>query len=254
MEWAITNFLAAFLLPPLTLLLLFGVGLWLINRRPRIALGLLTGSFVLLWAFSTPFVAESAMHALESSTATPKVEVKDAQAIVILGGGIYFFAPEYNGDDRVNSYTLQRLSYGARLHRETGLPILVTGGKALGNKVAEAELMRASLQQDFQVPVRWVEDASINTKENARYSAYILKKSGITKVHLVTHAWHMRRSAQVFRQAGLEVIEAPTAFTTRYKTDVFAFLPQAESLRDSRIFMHEVFGLLWYRLRHAAGF
>jgi len=78
-----------------------------------------------------------------------------------------------------------------------------------------------------------------------------LQKAGIKKIYLVTHAWHMPRSADVFRRAGFEVVEAPAAFTTRYRVDLLAFLPRAESLRDSKIFVHEVIGLLWYRVRLA---
>ncbi|HSM98747.1 MAG TPA: ElyC/SanA/YdcF family protein, partial [Gallionella sp.] len=70
-------------------------------------------------------------------------------------------------------------------------------------------------------------------------------------IYLVTHAWHMPRSAEIFRRAGFEVVEAPTAYTTRYRTDLLSFLPQAGSLYGSRIFMHEVIGLLWYRVKLA---
>jgi hypothetical protein len=55
----------------------------------------------------------------------------------------------------------------------------------------------------------------------------------------------------IFRRAGFEVIEAPTAFTTRYQTDLLAFLPRADAMRDSKFFVHEVIGLLWYRVKSA---
>ena len=74
---------------------------------------------------------------------------------------------------------------------------------------------------------------------------------GIKKIYLITHAWHMPRAADVFRRAGFEVVEAPTAFTTRYQTDLLAFLPRADSLMDSKIFVHEVIGLLFYRVKSA---
>ena len=54
-----------------------------------------------------------------------------------------------------------------------------------------------------------------------------------------------------FRRAGFEVVEAPTAFTTRYEIDLLAFLPRAESLGQSKIFIHEVIGMLWYRVKLA---
>lgn len=251
MSWFVTNFIAAFLLPPLSLLLVLALGLFLLYRRRKYAKPLLLAAFGLLWLASTPYFAEGALHLLEARTAALEKPLQNANAIVILGGGTYFHAPEYAGQDTVSEATLLRLRYGARLQRETGKPILVTGGKPLGNSISEAQQMRASLEQDFQVPVRWIEDMSDNTFENARYSFQTLQKAGIKKIYLVTHAWHMPRSADVFRRAGFEVVEAPAAFTTRYRVDLLAFLPRAESLRDSKIFVHEVIGLLWYRVKSA---
>ena len=251
MSWFVTNFIAVFLLPPLSLLLVLALGILLLHRRRRFAKPLLFIVFGLLWIASTPYFAEGALHLLEARTAALEKPLQNANAIVILGGGTYFHAPEYARQDTVNEQTLMRLRYGAKLQRETGKPILVTGGKPLGNHLPEAQQMRAVLEQDFRVPVRWTEDTSDNTFENARYSFQTLQKAGIKKIYLVTHAWHMPRSVDVFRRAGFEVVEAPTAFTTRYQTDLFAFLPNAGALHDSKIFAHEVIGLLWYRVRLA---
>ncbi|HEU0220426.1 MAG TPA: YdcF family protein [Gallionella sp.] len=256
MSWFVTNLIAAFLLPPLSLLLVLALGLFLLNRRRKLAKPLLLTAFALLWLASTPYFAEGALHLLEARTAAldsqhPNGQPQAADAVVILGGGTYFHAPEYAGQDTVNEQTLLRLRYGTKLQRETGKPVLVTGGKPFGNRLPEAQQMRIALEQDFRVPVRWTEDTSDNTFENARYSFQTLQKAGIKKIYLVTHAWHMPRAADVFRRAGFEVVEAPTAFTTRYRVDLLAFLPRAESLRDSKIFIHEVIGLLWYRVKLA---
>jgi uncharacterized SAM-binding protein YcdF (DUF218 family) len=249
MEWAITNFIAAFLLPPLNLLLLLGLGLLLLRRRPKVGKALLIAGFALMWLFSTPFVVENGMHWLESENnpvAYPSAD--QAQAIVVLGGSLYFHAPEYGGESTVNGITLQRLSYGAKLHRETGLPILVTGG-AVNEHLPEGVLMQRRMKADFQVPVRWAEDKSINTFENARFSKQILEQEGINKIYLVTHAWHMPRSVMAFHNAGFEVIPAPMAFTTRYQTDVFSFIPSAGAMLDAYILTHELIGKVWYHLR-----
>ncbi len=260
MSWFATNLIAAFLLPPLSLLLMLALGIFLCHRRHKLGKPLVLASFGLLWIASTPYFAEGTLHLLETQTAPLDISRPDnrspaADAIVILGGGTYFRAPEYAGQDTVGDATLVRLRYGAMLQRETGKPILVTGGNPRGNprgnNVPEAQQMRMSLEQDFRVPVRWTEDESDNTFENARNSFHILQQAGIRKIYLVTHAWHMPRSAEIFRRAGFEVVEAPTAFTTRYRTDLLAFLPRAESVQDSRIFLHEVIGLLWYRVKLA---
>ena len=249
MSWFVTNFIAAFLLPPLSLLLVFALGILLLHRRRRFAKPLLLIVFGLLWIVSTPYFAEGALRSLESRATVLDSQRQQADAVVILGGGTYFHAPEYAGQDTVGEQTLMRLRYGAKLQRETGKPILVTGGKPLGNHLPEAQQMRAVLEQDFRVPVRWTEETSDNTFENAHHSFRMLQAQGVRRIYLVTHAWHMPRAADVFRRAGFEVVEAPTAFTTRYQTDVLALLPRAEALRDSKIFMHEVIGLVWYRLK-----
>ncbi len=251
MSWFITNLIAAFLLPPFSLLLLLALGIIFLYRRHKLANKLIIAAFCLLWIASTPYFAEGALHMLEAHTTPVDISSQDADAIVILGGGTYFHAPEYAGQDTIGDGTLVRLRYGAKLQRETGKPILVAGGKPLGNGISEALQMRIVLEQDFHVPVRWTEDESANTFENARFSFRILQQAGINRIYLVTHAWHMPRSAAIFRRAGFEVVEAPTAYTTRYRTDLLTFLPRAESLRDSKIFIHEIIGLLWYRLKLA---
>ncbi len=251
MSWFITNIIATFLLPPLSLLLVLGLGIWLFYRRPKVARIVLISGFGLLWIAATPYFAEGALHLLEGRTTALNSVQQPADAIVILGGGSYFNAPEYSGQDTISHATLVRLRYGAKLQRETGMPILVTGGKPVGNHVSEAQQMRLSLVQDFKATVRWTEDASDNTMDNAIYSFQTLQKSSIRKIYLVTHAWHMPRAADIFRRAGFEVIEAPTAFTTRYQTDLLAFLPRTESLQDSKFFVREVIGLLWYRVKLA---
>jgi uncharacterized SAM-binding protein YcdF (DUF218 family) len=249
MSWFLTNLISAFLLPPLSLLLILLLGIAFYPRHPKTSRYLIFFSFSLLWLTSTPYFAESALQLIESQTAPLNPTTPHAEAIVILGGGTYFHAPEYSDQDTISEATLVRLRYGARLQREFTLPIMVTGGKPLGNRSAEAQQMRVALEQDFHVPVRWTEDHSDNTYENARNTYQILHKAGITRIYLITHAWHMLRAATAFRQAGFEVIEAPTAFTTRYKIDLLDFIPRAESLRDSKIFIHEVIGWLWYQAK-----
>ncbi len=261
MSWFITNLIATFLLPPLSLLLLLGLGIFLFYRRPKLARLLILVAFAFLWIASTPYFAEGALHLLEAQTSplnsgysdsrSPHDQPQTTDAIVILGGGTYFHAPEYAGQDTISDAELVRLRYGAKLQRETGKPILVTGGKPLGNNLSEAQQMRIVLEQDFHVPVTWTEDTSDNTFDNAYHSFHTLQQAGIHKIYLVTHAWHMPRSANIFRHAGFEVIEAPTAFTTRYQIDLLAFLPQAGSLIESKIFVHEIIGLLWYRVKLA---
>ncbi len=248
MSWFLTNLVSAFLLPPLNLLILAALGMWQWHKRPLVARWLLVTSFVMLWLFSTPYVADALLQSLEGAPHATDTGKPQADAIVVLGGGTYFHAAEYGGDT-VSKETLERLRFAAKLYRETGKPILVTGGKPLGNSQSEAAQMKQVLEQEFHVPVQWTEGESDNTLENARLSRQILQQAGINRIYLITHAWHMPRAVQVFQKVGLQVVPAPTAFTTRYQVDLLAFVPNADALRDSRIFMHELIGILWYRLK-----
>ncbi len=248
MSWFFTNLISAFLLPPLNLLLIAAVGLWLWHKRPYIARVLLTTSFALLWLLSTPYFAEALLHGLEGKPYVNDTRKPLADAIVVLGGGTYFRAPEY-GADTVSHFTLERLRFAAKLQRETGKPVLVTGGKPLGNDLSEAEQMKQVLEREFRIPVQWAEGASDNTLENARLSRRLLDQAGISRIYLVTHAWHMPRAVRSFQAAGFQIIPAPTAWTTRYRTDLLAFVPNAKALHDSKIFMHELIGMIWYQLK-----
>jgi len=248
MSWFLTNLISAFLLPPLNLLVVASIGLWLWHKRPFIARLLVTLSLAGLWLLSTPYVADALMHSLEGEPYVTDTQKPLADAIVVLGGGTYFHSPEYGGDT-INKETLERLRFAAKLHRETGKPILVTGGKPRGNSISEGAQMRQVLEKEFNVAVKWVEGESDNTLENARMSRVTLKEADITRIYLVTHAWHMPRSVQAFQSAGFQVVPAPTGYTTRYETTLLTFIPNAEALADSRWYFHEMIGMFWYQLK-----
>lgn len=247
MEWQIVNAIAALLLPPGCLLVIAAAGALVARRRPRLGRALVGCSLVALYALATPYVADAMTGWLEPEPRDPLAD-RSAQAIVVLGGGTYFTAPEYGGDT-VGAYTLARLRYAAHLHRASKAPVLVSGGAPLGNARTEAELMERVLAAELNVPVRWVEKASHNTLENARMSHRLLAADGIKRIYLVTHAWHMRRARLAFERAGFGVIPAPTGYATRYRTTALTFLPSASALVGSSWVFHEVIGLGWYHLR-----
>lgn len=251
MAWLLTNLISKFLLPPLMLLIMGVSGLLLGRKRADLGRALTGVSLLLIWLTSTPYVAEAAMHWLEGAPVTLDIAQQPAEAIVVLGGGQYFSAPEFGGENTVSTSGLERVRYAARLHRKSGVPILVTGGSPEGDYVSEAVRMKETLEQDFNVQVRWIESESNNTRENAYFSHAILQREGIKRVYLVTHAWHMPRSTEIFRKAGFEVIPAPMGYKTRFETNLLTFLPEGHAMEVSSVVAHEVVGMLWYRLKSA---
>jgi uncharacterized SAM-binding protein YcdF (DUF218 family) len=250
-EWLITNTIAAWLLPPGFVLAALLTAWLLMRRRPRLGRALLGLSFIALYTLSTPYVSLELRRLLEPTARDPLSDA-GGQVIVVLGGGLYFNAPEYGGDT-VSTTTLARLRYAASLHHASGKPVLATGGTANGD-TPEALVMKKTLERDFQVPVKWVEPKSRTTLENARLTRELLKASGIRRIYLVTHAWHMRRSRLAFEHFGFEVIPAPTEYATRPKQlTIVDFLPDAGALFGSNRFFHEVIGIGWYHLRFLLG-
>jgi uncharacterized SAM-binding protein YcdF (DUF218 family) len=245
-SWLVTNFLAAFLLPPLNLLILGAFGLLLLKRRRAWGKALIGISLATLWLLATPFVGGHLLDALKPPVRLPNPA--DADAIVILGGGTYYDTVEYGGDT-VGRLTLERVRYGAWLARKLDKPLLVTGGNPDGGR-PEGQLMRETLEREFGVKVRWVEDRSETTRENARYSAEILKKAGIDRIYLVSHAWHLPRALPEFERAGLRVVPAGTGYSLTRGPRPLDFVPNAKGLYDSYLAMHEGIGLFWYRIRN----
>lgn len=247
-NWLITNIVASILLPPFSLVLLILAGLIIHRRKPRLAMLLIFVSVAVLYVLSTPWVGGLLQKSLEISGAVDLRAPSEADAIVVLGGGRRD-APEYCGDT-LNSFSLERLRYAARIHQATRLPILVTGGMPGGGSVAEGSLMRDALKNEFHTPVQWVEDVSLTTWDNARLSAPILKQAGVKRILLVTHAWHLRRAVPLFVSQGLEVIPAGINFAGTDIDSPLSLLPSAPGLRDSYYALHEWLGILWYRLRN----
>jgi uncharacterized SAM-binding protein YcdF (DUF218 family) len=242
------SLLKTLLLPPASLILIALLALWL---RPRNARGrgfVLSTCLVALYVFSTPLFSSLTLSSLQPTQSDP-VALGEAQAIVLLGGGTAGHAPEY-GRDGVNHLTLVRIRYAAKLQRAKGKPLLVSGGSS-GKTSSEAEQMRFVLSDEMGVPVAWLEDRSTDTYTNALESAKILLPQGITRIYLVTHAWHMPRALLAFRHAGFEAIPAPTGFASFDWTDIALHdvLPRASSLVNSYYFFHEVLGYAVYAFR-----
>lgn len=154
---------------------------------------------------------------------------KSAQVIVVLTGGYW------------------RNQEAARLHLATGLPVLASGGDR------EAAVIKKLLYRDFHITVQWIEENSLNTEENARYTAEILARENIQSIILVTHALHMWRAQKMFEGQGLEVIPAPTRFLTHAPLEWRDLLPSAEGRKLTQSALHEIFGLAWFKIRQVVG-
>jgi uncharacterized SAM-binding protein YcdF (DUF218 family) len=225
------------ILPPAGLLVLALIGLGMLRRRPAWARACLIASVGSLWLLSTPIVADALTRWVERYPPLDLRNAASAQAIVILGGGGQrAFAPEYAGP-AAEPYLLERLTYGAYLAKRTALPVLVTGF------LVEAHAMHDTLQRNFDVETRWIDDRAYDTFQNAQNSARLLQASGVRRIILVTRATHMARSVQEFTAAGMDVLAAPVGILTPRDFGLFRVLPDPNALLRSHFAIYEMLGI-----------
>ena len=235
------NLLTDIALPPASLAVLALVLVLLGGRRSRIAAIVV---LAILVAFGLPIVGTGLLNSIAPPAAQPGPE---PQAIVILSAdAIRVQQPD---DLEPGLITLDRMRAGAALARQTGLPILVSGGPIYDAHTTLAGMMQTSLQDDFHQPARWAETRSLDTWQNAEFSAAILKQAGIKRVYLVTHDWHMRRSLLAFRHFGLDPVPVPVRppYATSFSWRGLVVSPTAWF--NSYIGLHEWVGLAYYSVR-----
>jgi uncharacterized SAM-binding protein YcdF (DUF218 family) len=269
-SWAIRNIIAELLMPPSIWIALALFALIFFRKPSKLKTTLIGFSVMMIWmtsttAFSQWFyqVSDHWMHwpqpvnltelaKLEKSQSSSK---QNHQAIVILGSGIRAGAkeiPEYQNQD-VSSDTMARLRMGARLAKVTHLPLLVTGGrpdKVKAEDLPEGKLMATVLEKELQTPVKWIEDQSNTTQENAKFSAKILKQNQIDTIYLVTHVWHMPRSKRIFEKEELKVIPVPLGYHYKNPLTPLDYVPKGEGLTKTREIWHESLGQIWYFFRY----
>lgn len=131
----------------------------------------------------------------------PPLQSSKPYAIVVLGGGLTL---DKNGKDIVvNDYTRLRLEKTLAIEKEYQLPIVLSG--------VEAPYMQRWLKE-HDVNAKLLEDRSMNTCENSRFSSLLLqKKGGAPRVILITDRYHMPRTRRLFALNGIETVpvEAP---------------------------------------------
>ena len=239
------------LIPPNLFIVLTVLGVLLAWRRVRLGLVIATFGAVLLYLTSMPIVADSLIWSVEALAGTIPNAPSDMHpgAIIVLSGD-YRHGKALGEPDMVGRLTLERVAEAASEQRRTGLPILVSGGRPEDADDSLAGMMSTVLQNDFRVPVRWREDRSADTYQNAAFSAEMLRRAGVPSALLVTHPWHMARALWSFRAVGYPVVPAALPTGKVMTLSVSSFFPQVTALLGSYYALHELFGFGWYLCRY----
>jgi uncharacterized SAM-binding protein YcdF (DUF218 family) len=242
----------ALLLPPVPLLVTLLIGARLILPRRGLGWFVILISVALLWLSNCTgtalLLSQFVLH--PPSALTPdrikelKAQAKAPTAILVLGGGLEPYAPEY-GAGNLRYRSLERLRYGLWLGRETGLPVGFSGGVGWSQPDATPEARIASqiAAAEFGRPLKWVEESSRDTRENAARSVALLRKSGIKHIVLVTHGWHMPRAARAFEAAAgddMRIEAAPMGLAQHVELLELAWVPTSDGASDVRSILREL--------------
>lgn len=253
--------LGVLLLPPVPLLVLVLLGTRLVLPRRGLGWLVVLTSVALLWLSTCSGSARLLSHwLLHPPGALPHekiealreaVRAKQPVAILVLGGGARRLAPEYGVGD-LSPISLERLRYAVWLARQTGAPLAFSGGIGHGLRegetAPEAQLAARIAEQEFGRALKWTEDRSRDTRENAAYSVPLLKAQGIQRVVLVTHQAHMPRALRAMEQVAGGAINfepAPVGVAQGSLDRLSAWLPSREGFAGVHVALHEAFGLLF---------
>ncbi len=237
MSFFLKKAISYFILPPgIFIVLLLIPALFLKNRFLRIYTLFLT---LLLYLISIEPVKDLLYIPLEK----PYMNIKEAKGdvIVVLGGGV-------SNRGELKRSSIKRLLGGFLLHKETGLPIVLSGGKATG-LVEEAKIMKELLiKLGVEESRIFTDTRSRDTRENALYVKKICEEIKCSEIILVTSAFHMRRALETFKKAGLNPNPYPVDFRYEGRYNIYSFFPKSSAFEESSIAIREYIGIILYKL------
>ena len=210
-------------------------------------------SAIVFYLFSTQFIGNLLLLPLESKYNKP-LKQQNVDAVVILSGGHV----SSSANLPIQDSAFKRFVYGVMIAKKYNLPIVFTGAGVrdyCGVDAAKDTLKELNNYLDLNLSIvhdinnsfsMLFEDASLNTYENALFSKKLFEKNGISKpkIYLVTSAFHMKRSVQLFKNQGFIVYPAATGFMISDELSQLAYFPSMGGLMMSYYALHEYIGIL----------
>ena len=244
MIYVISKLVTAFFLPPGLFITMLLVGAYFFAKVRKFLLFLA----LFIWLLSNHFVAKALLEPLENMPFP--TNPKAPEAVVVLGGGYASKDPTLP----LSASGTKRLLWGLKLAVQKNLPLIYTGYE---NSYAKKTLQ--TLIQAFNLPLQEcdslqkgcfiIEGRSKDTYENAKFTKKLFA-SKHPSIILVTSAFHMPRSYQLFSHSGFAITPSKcdyqlTSLTFKWR----AVLPNMDELHKSYTALHEYLGLLSLKLR-----
>jgi uncharacterized SAM-binding protein YcdF (DUF218 family) len=215
-------------------------------------------AFLLLYILSNPYLSNKVTQSWEAEPVLiADIKEKRYDVGIVLSGVMNNFRKP---DDRFYIETgADRIMHTVLLYKEGIIKnILITGGYyKLGTgkiKNESEQIKNVMLLSGIPDSVITIEGMSRNTRENALFTAEILKKDfPQQKYLLITSAFHIPRSVACFEKVGIKADTFPVDFLSynsdEESSDISAyFIPTHKAFMTSSRIIHETVGYVVYKI------
>ena len=235
---------------PLSLLFL-GLFVVLVFYRRRYTRWGLACILLLLYGMSTAITVKPLMRWLEGPHLTPELRQHYDVAIVLTG--MVALRRSRPGHLEFNDHVERILEGISLVKRGIADKLFIVGGSGdpFNRRLSEARVLRTfALEFGLRDEQVFVEEVSRNTYESAVNAAQIIQAGHYRQLVLITSAAHMYRAVAAFHKQGLFPEPYPVDFQTNGEgIDLFDFIPSVRALDVMTYVIHELVGLVTYRLQ-----
>jgi len=235
---------------PLSLLFL-GPFVILVFYRRRYTRWGLAFVLLLLYGMSTMITVRPLMRWLEGPRPTP--ELRQHYDVAIVLAGMMDLRKSRPGHPKFTSQ-VERILEGIDLvKRGIADKLLIVGGNGdpFNQHVSEARLLRTfALEFGLHEEQVLAEEVSRNTYENAVNAGQIIQAGNYRQLVLITSAFHMYRAMAAFHKQQLFPEPYPVnCHSSRERIHLFDFVPSVGALSMTIVVVHEMIGMVMYRLQ-----
>jgi len=234
---------------PITFIIIFLI--WGSISRKRMPI---LAALILLLVTSSPIISTEMLRHLERGELRKSpADINDADAIVVLSGmigpiqGSHGLMYEWSDPDRFFG--------GIELMKaDKAKKIIFTGGKMpwQSEEIKPEGEVLSKFASEFGIPAPkiLITKNAQNTKDEAIVVKEILNNSNSRRIILVTSAFHMPRSKQLFENEGIDVQTYPVDYKVGVSTlTPMSFLPSADAFRNFQFAWRELIGRLYYSFK-----
>jgi uncharacterized SAM-binding protein YcdF (DUF218 family) len=244
--FAVKKAIASLLMPFPLFLILILIGLFFWYRRDdRKAKAFILFAFVWISLLSYSPFSSLLLSPLEKRYTYNETDFQQGDYIHVLGGG-HVSNPNLPLSSQIALISLARVIEGVNIYKKHPHMKLIFSGYGGNDPISNAKKnSELAISLGVSPSAIIILESPKDTADEAIAAKQIV---GQHPLILVTSASHMERASRLFRQNGLNVIEAPTDFQVKNEPTLWQ-LPCSEGLSRSEAAFHEYLGLLWGKIR-----